>query len=385
MTSAIDPAEWERWRLILGDSAHQALGRSDSDYVRRQDAALDWLYGRDADTDGRGVRGQSGADGNDRSAGSEASRLTTFDWIDEITQLFPRETIERLEQDAVDRYEIHDVVTNPDVLARVTPNQALLRAVLRTKHLMNPKVLELARKIVADVVKDLVERMATEVRSAFSGSRSRRPSQFRQARNFDIRRTLRGNLSHYDPGTRRIAVEKAYFFTRSRRHLERWQVILVVDQSGSMVSSVIHSAVTAACLWGLPGVSTHLIAFDTNVIDLTADIVDPVETLMKVNLGGGTDIAKAMRYAETVIGDPRRCIVALITDFFEGGSPHDLVRTIKAMVEQGTSVLGLAALDDQANPAYDQGLAQRVANAGAFVGAMTPGHLAEFVAERVGR
>ncbi len=169
-----------------------------------------------------------------------------------------------------------------------------------------------------------------------------------------------------------MVIETPYFFTRTRRHLEQWQVILLVDQSGSMVDSVIHSAVTAACLWGLPGVRTHLVAFDTEVVDLTADVDDPVELLMKVQLGGGTDIARAAEYGAGLVDRPRRSIVVLISDFYEGGDPNRLVRVVRGLVEQGTKVLGLAALDEQANPDYDRATAQRLADVGAHMGAMTP-------------
>jgi Mg-chelatase subunit ChlD len=150
-----------------------------------------------------------------------------------------------------------------------------------------------------------------------------------------------------------------------------------------MVSSVIHTAVTAACLWGLPAIKTHLIAFDTQVVDLTDRASDPVELLMKVQLGGGTDIEKAVTYAASLVENPRKTILAVITDFFEGGNAELLVRRVKALCEQGTQVLGLAALDEQANPSYDRDLARRLADVGAHVGAMTPGQLASFVAEKV--
>ncbi|WP_238018223.1 VWA domain-containing protein [Dactylosporangium sp. AC04546] len=352
--------------------AGQALGAEGA----ARDAALDWLYGRDEDQRGRGVRSRHGGDG--------PSVVTTVDWLDGITRLFPRETVERLQRDAVERYQIHDVVTDPTVLARIEPNPTLLKAVLRTKHLMDPEVLRLARRIVEAVVRDLMERLATEVRQAFSGARSRNPSRFRVARNFDIRRTLRENLAHYRPQERKVYVETPYFVARTRRHLDRWQVILLVDQSGSMTGSVIHSAVTAACLWGLPGVRTHLVAFDTDVVDLTSDIDDPVELLMRVQLGGGTDIARAVAFGAQLIEQPRRTIVALISDFYEGGDPGRLVRLVHGLVEQGTKVLCLAALDEQATPDYDRHTAQRLADVGAAVGAMTPGELAAFVAEQVG-
>jgi Mg-chelatase subunit ChlD len=369
----------ERWRLVLGSPAEQCTGGLAGEAAAR-DAALDWLYGRDPDLSRRGVRR-----GGTRTGGPGPSALTTVDWLDDVHRLFPRETIERLERDAVERYEIHEVVTDPDVLARIEPNPTLLRAVLRTKHLMNPEVLRLARRIVETVVRDLMKQLAPEVRQAFTGTRSRRPSRFRQARDFDFHRTIRANLAHYQPEERRILIEQPKFVSRIKRHLDQWQLVLIVDQSGSMAGSVIHSAVTAACLWNLPGLKTHLIAFDSNVVDLTADVADPVELLLKVQLGGGTDIAKAVDYGAGLIENPRRTILAVITDFYEGGDEYRLVRTVARLAEQGTQVLGLAALDEEANPSYDRALAQRLADAGAHVGAMTPGQLAVFVAERLGR
>ncbi|GIH16808.1 VWA domain-containing protein [Rugosimonospora africana] len=377
MTAPLDP-NLERWRLILGEAGDACLGgQSLGQPAAGRDAALDWLYGRDEELARREVRTRHGGDGS--------SQLTTVDWLDQVTRLFPKETVERLERDAVERYNIPDVLTDPDVLGRIEPNPTLLKAVLRTKHLMNPQVLALARRIVATVVQQLMDRLAVTVRQSFSGARSRRPSRFRQARNFDMRRTIRANLGHYQPEQRRLLIEEAYFFGRHRRQLEPWQFILLVDQSGSMVGSVIHAAVTAACLWGLPGIRTHLVAFDTDVVDLTSDVDDPVELLLKVQLGGGTDIARAVAYGAGLVDNPRRTIVALVTDFYEGGSPSSLVRTVRRLVEQGSHVLGLAALDEEANPVYDREIAQQLADVGAHIGAMTPAHLAEFVAETVGR
>ncbi|GAA2070638.1 VWA domain-containing protein [Actinomadura alba] len=374
----------ERWRLILGAPAEGCTGPLTGDAADR-DAALGWLYGRDPDLERRGVRRGGILRSGDRQGGDGPSALTTVDWLDDVHRLFPKETIERLERDAVERYEIHEVVTDPAVLERIEPNPTLLRAVLRTKHLMNPQVLALARRIVEEVVRELMRRMATEVRQAFHGTRSRRPSRMRQARNFDFHGTIRANLAHYRPEEKRVYIEHPRFMSRTRRHLDQWQLILLVDQSGSMVGSVIHSAVTAACLWGLPGLKTHLIAFDTDVVDLTSDVTDPVELLLKVQLGGGTNIARAVDYGAGLIENPRRAIVAVVTDFYEGGDEYRLVAAVRQMVQQGTQVLGLAALDEDATPSYDRDMAQRLADVGAHVGAMTPGQLAAFVAERIGR
>jgi len=367
------PDPLQRWRLLLGDPAEAACGGLSAE-AQAADAALDWLYGRDSDRASRG----------ERSAGLGPSALSTPDWINTIHTLFPKEVIERLEQDAVERYGIDEVVTNLEVLERIEPSESLLRAVLHTKHLMNPEVLAAARKLVAEVVRRIMEKLATEVRQAFSGSRDRRRrSRMKVARNFDFRQTLAANLHRYDPQRRKLYVERPVFISRTKRHAEPWDIILLIDQSGSMVDSVIHSAVMAACLWQLPGMRTRLVAFDTAVVDLTADVSDPVELLMKVQLGGGTDIAKAVAYAQSLIANPSKSIVVLVSDFYEGGSEHELVRRVKALVESGAKVLGLAALDSKAEPNYDREMAARLVREGAQIGAMTPGQLAGWLAEKV--
>lgn len=362
-----------RWRLLLGEPAEVTCGPL-SPEGREADVALEWLYGRDS---GRARRGE-------RDAGLGASTLSTPEWINTIHTLFPKEVIERLERDAVERYGIDEVVTNLAVLERLEPSESLLRAVLHTKHLMNPEVLAAARKLVAEVVRRLVEQCARVVRHAFSGTRDRRRrSRLKIARNFDVRRTIATNLHRYDPARRRLYLEEPLFNSRTQRHVVPWDIILLVDQSGSMIDSVIHSAIMASCLWQLPGMRTTLLAFDTNVVDLTADVADPVELLMKVQLGGGTDIAHAVAHAQRRVSHPRRTIVVLISDFCEGGSEQELVRRVKTLVEDGVSVLGLAALDARAEPSYHRELAARLVQQGAQVAAMTPGQLATWLAEKL--
>ena len=368
-----------RWRLLLGEAGQASLGPGGAGAP--MDRALAWLYGRDdlQQGDGPGPR-----DTLDRHGGSEASQLSVPEWINEIHELFPKETIERLERDAIERYGIDEVVTNPEVLERATPNPALLQAVLRTKHLMNPQVLAMARQLVAKVVAELIEKLARQVQRAFSGRRQpQRLSLTGAAVQFAARETLRRNLRHYDVERGRLVIQRPLFHINTQRVLEPWQVMLLVDQSGSMVSSVIHAAVTAACLWNLPGVKTHLIAFDTEVVDLSENVTDPVQVLMGVQLCGGTFIGKAVGYAAERIEVPRRAIVVIISDFFEGMAEHVLVDHVRALVAQGTQVLGLAALDERADPVYDHALASRLVEAGAHVGAMTPGQLAAWLAEKL--
>ena len=369
-----------RWRLVLGADAEQGLGQGLDGNAARQDAALEYLYGREYGQ-GRNVRGRGapGSPGTD-----DESVLSVPDWINDVHELFPQRTIERLEKDALERYSIQELVTNADLLSRAQPSQTLLKAVLQTKHLMNQEVLALARQLVRRVIEQLLEKLARPVRSVFLGAANRQRRSYQKvAKNFDAQATIRANLQHFDTDKRRLSIRTPHFLSRVRRQCDRWQVVIVVDQSGSMVDSVIHAAVTASIFFGIRTLKSHLIAFDTAVIDLTSDCHDPVETLMKVQLGGGTDIAAAMAYAATLVENPRRTIVVLITDFFEGGSEARLLSVTRQLVESGVSVLGLAALDSKAEPQYDRRLAQLLVNLGMHVGAMTPGELAEWVASKV--
>ncbi len=364
-----------RWRLVLGSPAEDALGGLGGE-AAGMDEALGYLYDREGAD--RNVRGGDGG------GGLGPSTLSVPDWIDRVHGLFPRETIERLERDALDRYALTELIADVEALQRVQPNVTLLKAVLRTKHLMSQEVLQEARKLVRKVVQALLQRLARPVRSPFVGTRDpRRSSRLKVARNFDAKATIRHNLRRWDPEGRRLFIETPRFNSRVRRSVDRWQIVLLVDQSGSMVDSVIHAAITASIFWGLRELSTHLVAFDTNVVDLTGECSDPVETLMKVQLGGGTDIGQALRYAEQLVRVPRRCLVVLITDFYEGAPVDRLLASTQRLVESGVTLLGLAALDPDAVPSYDRDLARRMVDLGAEVGAMSPGELAAWVADKV--
>lgn len=373
-----DRSKLIRWRLVLGAGAESALGCGLSGDAAAQDIALSYLYDREYGA-ARNVRGAAG-----RSGSLDASALTVPEWINQVHELFPKRTIERIEKDALERYKLDEMVTNPSVLERAQPSMALLKAVLHTKHLMNQDVLAMARHLVKRVVDALMEKLARPIQSAFLGAIDRRRrSTLRIAKNFDARTTVRRNLANYDPDSGQLFIKTPYFYSRIRRQTDRWQVIILVDESGSMADSVIHSAVTAAIFHGIRSIRTHMVLFDTSIVDVTSDCADPVETIMKVQLGGGTDIGQALAYAAGLIETPRRSIVVLITDFYEGAPPQRLLSVAKQLCESGVTLLGLAALDSRAEPNYDKDMAQRMVNAGAHVAAMTPGELAEWVAQKV--
>lgn len=384
MNSELDREEWQaRWRLVLGSGCEEVMGGISSEEWQQREALLSYLYDREYHA-GRNVR-KAGGKSRDGSGTLDPSQLTVPEWINGIHQLFPQRVIERIEKDALERYEIQEMVTNAELLRRAQPNQTLLKAILHTKHLMNQEVLALAREMVRRVVNDLMEKLAREVRTPFTGSPHRRRSFLKIAKNFDIDTTIRRNLKNYDPESGKIYIKETFFHSRIRRQVDRWQIIIVVDQSGSMVNSVIHAAVTAAIFFGIRSLRPHLVVFDTSVVDLTEQCTDPVETLMKVQLGGGTDIGQALTYASMLVDNPRRTIVVLITDFFEGAPTQILLQTTKSLVESGVTLLGLAALDSEATPTYDRDMAEKMVRLGAHVAAMTPGELAEWVAERVNR
>jgi len=371
-----DRTKLVRWRLVLGQEAESGLGCPLEGQAAAQDAALAYLYNREYGA-GRNVR--SGSPG-----GLGESQLTIPEWINQVHELFPRRTIERIEKDAIERYNIQEMVTNPEVLGRAQPSLSLLKSVLYTKHLMNQEVLAIARQMVRKVVNDLMEKLARPVQSVFLGALDRRRrSTLKVAKNFDAKTTVRRNLANFDRDSQRLFIRTPYFYSRIRRQTDRWQVIILVDESGSMADSVIHSAVTAAIFHGIRAIRTHMVLFDTAVVDVTSDCADPVETIMKVQLGGGTDIGQALLYARDLIENPRRSIVVLITDFYEGAPEQRLLAVTRQIVESGATLLGLAALDSRAEPNYDRHMAQRMVDLGAHVAAMTPGELAEWVAAKV--
>ena len=361
-----DGAALNRWRLVLGKNASGPMPLNES-RLSRMDDALDFLYGREAGEDVR--RGGSGA-----------SSPTVAHWLSEVRTLFPQETAEILQRHALDRYQLTELLADREVLEKLEPNQALLETVLSLKHLMKGPVLDTARRIVDRVVRELMKKMEQELQRSNLGKLDRSSrSPIRSIRNLDFKRTIRANLSHYDRENQRLVLEKLHFSGRVKR-IHPWRVILAIDESGSMMSSVIHSAVMAGIFAKMPMLDMKLVIFDTAVVDLSGYVEDPVQTLMSIQLGGGTDIAGALRYCEGLITNPRRTMVVLISDLCEGGPRENLYGVCHDIIESGAKLLTLTALDDQAKPAYDRTVGQHLANLGAWVGAMTPAKLADFMA-----
>jgi Mg-chelatase subunit ChlD len=369
-----------RWRLVLGHYAKDQISVGMSAEQQRIESALDFLYSREYQ--GRGVRGERDPNAA-RGGGLEPSQLTVPRWLSEVRELFPKETVAVIEKHALDRYGLTELVTDPEILRRLEPNFDLLKMLLTFRGHLQGEVLNEARRIIRNVVEEIKRRLTAEVRRAFAGRRNRfRHSNVKIAQNLDWRGTIRKNLKNFDSRRRQMVVDRVLFFSRIQRRLP-WRIILCVDQSGSMAGSVIYSAVMAGILSNLPLIDVKLVVFDTAIVDLSDRIDDPVETLLSVQLGGGTNIGQAMRYCEQLMDDPHRTIVVLISDFCEGASPGPLLLSCRRLREAGARLLGLAALDENANPSYDVHMAEMLAETGMDIAALTPKHFAEWLAKTI--
>ena len=372
---AHEPELLRRWRLVLGQYG-AALPPLTGGQDGELDSTLGYLYDREYQAAGREQR--------ERVGGRADSQLTVPDWINRLEALFPRETYERLEAEALDRYGLDELVTDEEVLARCEPSMSLLEAVLRLKHKMSPAVLSAARRVVREVVAQLQPQLAREAREAMGGrSRRQRPVPRGTARTFDPRETVRRNLRHYDPIRRRLVIAKPWFTQHVRSYAD-WRIVVCVDQSGSMLTSTIHAGIVASVFATIPEVKTNLVVFDTAVVDLSERCADPVETLLSVQLGGGTNIAQAVGYCAGLVEHPRKTLVVLITDLYEGGDAELLVARAQRLLEGGSRLLVLAALDESGQPDYDRVLGQRLVRLGAEVGAMSPRALVRWIGEVLG-
>lgn len=371
-----------RWRLVLGKYSDQRLPWQPSAVQQRMERALDFLYGREYE--GRGLRGDAPPRAAEPREGTlDPSQLAVPEWLSEVRELFPRETVEVLERHALDRYGLTELVTDPETLGRLEPSLDLLKLVLSFRGRMQGRVLDEARRLIREVVEDLRRRLENQVRTALAGRVNRyRHSPLKVAQNLDWRGTIRRNLKHYDLERRQLVLQEVRFFARVERRIP-WTVILCVDQSGSMAGSVIHSAVLASILAGLQTLSVKLVVFDTSVVDLSDRVDDPVEVLMSVQLGGGTDIGQALTYCEQLVEDPHRTVLVLISDFCEGASPLRLLSVARRLREAGVVLLGLAALDTEAAPVHDQAMAEQLAALGMEIASLTPVHLAEWLTKKI--
>lgn len=366
-----------RWRLVLGSMSDNSLSFSGSDReimsFEDMEQLLDYLYSH---AQGDDVRGESISD---RSGGLGESQLTAAKWITKVRELFPKQTADVLERHALDEFKMTELLTDKKVLEQMKPDMSLLKTVLQLKHLMKGEVLETAKKIARAVAEELSEKLAQSTRQALTGRLDRNSrSPVRSARNIDIHKTIRRNLKNYDKENETLVLKNVYFSSRVKKYNKK-TVVIAVDESGSMLGSVIYSAVMAQIISKLPFAEIKLVIFDTEIVDLSGMVEDPVEVMMSVQLGGGTDIGKALSYCESLIQTPSDTCVLCVTDLCEGGYPHILLNTAQNIMTSGAKLSFLTALDECANPVYDKNMGQHLADMGAFVGALTPDQLGDYI------
>jgi Mg-chelatase subunit ChlD len=351
-----------RWRLVLGKSAEQcgigiSPGAGDGDCEGTEEA-LSFLF-------------------EERGGGSSGSSLTVPRWIDSVNELFPRQAKEVLEREFVQRKGIRQLLDQPDLLERIEPNVELVKTLLTHKDLLTPKTRVLARKVIDKVVNELKKKLEVRVEQAITGAiRKDKHSPRRVFKNLDLRTTLRRNLKHWNGERQKLLIDRIWFHA-AERNKRPWHIIVCVDQSGSMLESAIFSAVMASIFAELPGIKTSLVLFDTQIVDLSDKVGEPVDVLLSVQLGGGTDITRALEYCSGMVREPARTIVVLITDFYEGRSEEDLVRVVRRLVDANVRMVGLGALGYDAQPQYNRHTAGRLRKEGMDILVCTPEKLAE--------
>ena len=366
-----------RWRLVLGSDAESSAGVSLSGTDAGMDSALQALYNIDAG-------GGPGARSDNRRGGLGNSAPSVARWLGDIRTYFPSSVVRVMQRDALERLDLRRMLLEPEMLEAVEPDVHLVSTLIALKSVIPNKTRDTARLVVRRVVEQLQRRLANATRQAVTGAlnRTARSTRPRYAE-MDWHRTIRANLKHYQPAYRTIIPETRIGFGRKRSSLR--DIILCVDQSGSMAASVVYSSVFGAVLASLPSVSTRFIVFDTAVVDLTDTLDDPVELLFGTQLGGGTDINRALAYCESVVRRPSETILVLISDLYEGGVREDLLKRAASLAASGVRVVALLALSDQGSPAFDHANAAALAELGIPAFACTPDLFPDLMAAAISR
>ncbi|MET9778780.1 VWA domain-containing protein [Streptomyces sp. NPDC006367] len=363
-----------RWRLVLGGDPADGTGHALSGRDAAIDGALTALYGKPqgkADRPGRH---------RDRTAGLGASAPSVARWLGDIRTYFPSSVVQVMQRDAIDRLGLASLLLEPEMLEAVEADVHLVGTLLSLHQAMPETTKETARAVVRKVVRDLEQRLASRTRAALTGAldRSARVSRPRH-HDIDWNRTIAANLKHYLPEHRTVVPERLIGHGRASRSVKK-EVVLCIDQSGSMAASVVHASVFGAVLASLRSVDTRLVVFDTAVADLTDLLDDPVDVLFGVRLGGGTDINRALAHCQSRITRPSDTVVVLISDLYEGGIRDEMLKRVAAMKAAGVQFVTLLALSDEGAPAYDREHAAALAALGAPAFACTPDLFPEVMA-----
>jgi hypothetical protein len=368
-TPVSDQERLRRWRLVLGGGEADGTSHALSGDDIGMDEVLSELYGSNDKTGPVGM-------------GKSAPKVAR--WLGDIRKFFPTPVVQMMQKDALERLDLRQMLKQPELLRAVQPDVHLVATLLSLRSVLPPESRETARSVVRTVVEQLEQKLAEPTRQAVSGSLDRASRNRRPRHNeIDWNRTIRANLKHYQAEYRTVIPETRIGYGRRRRSMR--DLILCVDQSGSMASSVVYAGIFGAVLASLPALTTHVVVYDTTVVDLTAELHDPVGLLFGTQLGGGNDTPRALTYCSGLIARPEDTILILISDLYEGAGSEEMLKLLGGFVASGVQVVGLLALSDDGAPSYEHGNAQRMADMGIPVFACTPDLFPDLMAAAISR
>jgi Mg-chelatase subunit ChlD len=365
-----------RWRLILGDPEADGTctggqGEGGANFTlsgtdQAMDDALSALYD------------------SDRTGGLGSSAPNVARWLGDIRTYFPTSVVRVMQKDALERLNLRQMLLEPEMLEAVEPDVHLVADLIALKNIIPSKTKDSARRVVQRVVEQLQRKLANPTRQAIMGSLNRANRNRRPRHNeIDWNRTIRANLKHYQPEYRTIIPETRIGYGRKRSSLR--EIILCIDQSGSMGTSVVYSSIFGAVLASLRAVQTRMVVFDTSVVDLTEELHDPVDLLFGTQLGGGTDMNRALAYCQGLVKRPQETILVLISDLYEGGNKTEMLKRIAALVGSGVQFIALLALNDDGAPCFDHSVAAAIAQFGIPAFACTPNQFPDLMAAAINR
>lgn len=351
----------KRWRLILGGNEADGTGITLTPEEQRIDQSLEAVY----DSDRRG------------GLGSSAPKVSR--WLGDIREFFPQTVVQVIQRDAIKRLNITSLLTEKEMLETVVPDVHLVATLMSLSRVIPEKNKEMARQVVCKVVDELLRKLSAPTQQAVTGALNRSARRRNPRYNeIDWKTTITKNLKNYQPEYKTIIPEVRIGYGRKRKAMK--DIILCLDQSGSMGTSVIYSGIFGSVLASIPAVNTRMVVFDTAVVDLTDDLQDPVDLLFGVQLGGGTDITRALTYCQGVITRPQDTVLVLVTDLYEGGDPREMRKKFISLVNSGVQLIVLPALNDDGAPSYDKNHAEFLANIGVPTFACTPDKFPDLMA-----
>jgi len=361
LNSTEEQQHLRKWRMILGSGQNDGTDYSLQGIDLQIDKTLEALY--DAEKKG----------------GLGASSPNVSRWLGDIRTYFPNTVVKVMQQDALKRLDLTSMLLEKEMLENVEADVHLVATLMTLSRVIPSKTKETARQVVRKVVEELMKKLAQPMQQAVTGSLNRSTRNRRPRHNeINWHATILKNLKHYQPEYKTIVPEVRIGYGKRRRSLK--DVVLCLDQSGSMGTSVIYSGIFGAVMASIPAIQTKMVVFDTNVADLTEELSDPVELLFGVQLGGGTDINRALTYCQQIIQRPTDTVLVLITDLYEGGNPEEMRKRAKALTEAGVQVIVLLALNDDGAPGYDHQNASYMATLGIPVFACTPDKFPDLMA-----